>query len=327
MIMDKSIVLNLYCDEIKEYPLKIQCFNVSEKWTYIGILFVPEFSLKKLYNDFTNLRCLSQQPKQWGSCTTHCPYHDLNDTEIHYQSVDESTKYKIASNWIDYWLNDREKIYFYILGINLTKLDWNKFGPRNQKDKHTIIYNRFFRTALKGALKTYFGAYDTIIIQNIFHDRGNAEYHKYFPWHPIYKLQSEEDKIYFVNEQIKFINSDHRESDGDPVHSQFIQFIDIILGCFANCIHLNSINKNKYSLAVKAFPLVSRIIKRPENPNSRYKYYKRQMAQFFPKENLKGMDEKSLEYKHKRFSQFYTFRELAIEREINGQLSMFDLQA
>ena len=40
---EKNIVLNLYCDEIKEYPLKISLTNTFEKWTYLGILIVPDF--------------------------------------------------------------------------------------------------------------------------------------------------------------------------------------------------------------------------------------------------------------------------------------------
>ena len=147
---EKNIVLNLYCDEIKEYPLKISLTNTFEKWTYLGILIVPDFISDKLFKDLLNLRCLSQPPKPWGSCPEPCPFHDSNNTEIHYQKTDDSIKYKIASKWIDYWLNDRENIYFYILGINLSKLDGDKFGPKNQKDKHSNIYNRFFRSAING---------------------------------------------------------------------------------------------------------------------------------------------------------------------------------
>ncbi len=325
MAKSEKIILNLYCDEIKECPFIIPHSNTSEKWTYIGILIVPKHISEQLYSDLMNLRCLSQPPKPWNSCPNHCTYHDINNTEVHFQKTDDSIKYKIASKWIDYWLNDRETIYFYILGINLSKIDWSKFGSKNQKGKHNTIYNRFFRTALKRAIKTYFRSYDNIFIENIFHDKGNVEYHQYFPWHPIYKLQTEEDMIYFSNDHIVFINSDHREPDGDPVHSQFIQFIDIILGCFVNSLHLNSINKNKYSLSAKAFPIISRIIKKPNNPKSRYKYYKRQMVQFFPKENLKGMDEQSLEYQYKRFNQFYTNRDLPIEKKLYEQISLFDI--
>jgi hypothetical protein len=49
------------------------------------------------------------------------------------------------------------------------------------------------------------------------------------------------------------------------------------------------------------------------------------MVQFFPKENLKGMDEQSLEYQYKRFNQFYTNRDLSIERKLYEQISLFDI--
>lgn len=324
MSHNEVIVLNLYCDEIKECPFKIPYLNINEKWTYIGILIVPKLISERFYRDLINLRCLSQPPNPWDSCLNKCKYHDLNNTEIHYQNTDDTTKYKIASKWIDYWINDKENVYFYILGINLSKLDWERFGQRGQYDKHTNMYNRFFRTALKSALKTYFYSYDKIIIENIFHDKSEGENHPYFPWHSIKKIDSEENKIYFSEKDIVFISSDHREPIGDPIHSQFIQFIDLILGCFVNSLHFNSKNKNKYSLADQAYPLISRIIRKPDNPNSKYKYYRRQMLQFFPKENLKGMNEQSLEYKIKWLSQFYHERKLLIENEITGQTSLFD---
>ena len=127
----------------------------------------------------------------------------------------------------------------------------------------------------------------------------DQEHHKYFPWHSIFRLQLEADKLYFIGNRIKFISSDHRKSDKDEIHSHFIQFIDLVLGCFMNCLHVNSKNANKLNLAKQAYPLVSRLIKAPYNPNSRYNYYRRQSIEFFPKENLKGLDENSLEFKYK----------------------------
>jgi hypothetical protein len=321
----KIITLNLYCDEIKECPLKIPFSSISESWTYIGILIVPENISQALYNDLVDLRCLSEPKMPWGRCPDTCKWHKNNNTEIHYQGIDDSTKYRIADKWVGYWLNDRKNIYFYILGINLSKLDVEKFGPKSQQDRHSTIYNRFFRTALKKAIKTYFFDYDTIVVKNIYHDKGNVEYHEYFPWHSIFKLQTEEDKLYFATDHIEFISSDHRESDGDEIHSHFVQLIDIILGCFMNCLHMNSLNKNKFALAKKSFDLVSRLIKNPNNKNSHYNYYKRQMIEFFPKENLKGLDENTLEYKYKRYNQFYSNRELLIEKKISGQLSIFEI--
>lgn len=321
----REIKVSLYCDEIKECHLKLPFTETNEKWTYIGILIVPEDISSKLYSDLTNMRCLAEPPKQWNSCKVKCKWHSNNNTEIHYQGINDSTKFKIASKWVDYWLHDKKYIYFYILGINLTKLDIEKFGPTGQQDRHSTIYNRFFRTAIKKALKTYFADYDRIIINDIFHDEGNVEHHEYFPWHSIYKLHSEKDKLYFESDSIKFISSDHRKYPNDEIHSHFIQFIDIILGCFMNCLHMNSLNKNKFRLAKQSFELVSRLIRKPNNPNSRYNYYRRQMIDFFPRENLKGIDENSLIYEHKRVNQFYKSRVLAIEDNVTGQISFFNM--
>jgi hypothetical protein len=59
-----------------------------------------------------------------------------------------------------------------------------------------------------------------------------------------------------------------------------------------NCLHVNSKNKNKLNLAKQSYPLVSRLIRAPYNPRSRYNYYRRQAIEFFPKESLKGLDER-----------------------------------
>jgi hypothetical protein len=323
MIKLEKIVLNIYCDEIKEQRLKIKYTDKFEHWTYIGMLIVPDEISDNLNNDINQLRCLND--KVWRCCDNLCPFHSRNNTEIHYQGVDDSIKFKIAQRWVDYWLNDRKNIYFYILGLNLSKLDIDKFGPRSQQDIHSTIYNRFFRTALTKSLKYFFLDYESIIIKDIYHDIGNTQHHKYFPWHSIYKIQSEDSKIQFLNDNIIFIDSDHRKSEGSPYHSHFIQFIDIILGCFMNCLHLSSTNENKYTLSSSSYDLVSRIIRNPKNANSRYNYYRRQMIEFFPKEDLRGMDESSLEYRYKKFNQFYHERALNIEPKITGQISVFDL--
>ena len=54
---EKNIVLNLYCDEIKEYPLKISLTTTFEKWTYLGIYCTDLFRI--VFKDLLNLRCLA----------------------------------------------------------------------------------------------------------------------------------------------------------------------------------------------------------------------------------------------------------------------------
>ncbi|SHD77513.1 hypothetical protein [Schnuerera ultunensis] len=320
----ENLYLDLYCDEVKDCRLEIKSTGEIQSWTYIGILIVPDYISTELFTDINNLRCLSDSNQNWESCQKNCKYHERNDTEIHYNKVGSTIKYKIASRWVDYWLNDKNLIYYYILGIDTNKLDKQNFGPKEQQDRNTTIYNRFFRAALQSSLNWYFGKDKNIIVKNIYHDKGNSEEHQFFPWHPIYKTEREYDNIKFQNTTISFIDSDHRKATGHPYHSHFIQFIDIILGCYVNCLHKNSINENKLNLAIKSFDIIERIVKNPFNKNSKYNYYKRQSIQFFPKHDLIGLDENSLEYQKKRKDNYYYNRPLLIEQEATGQLSFLD---
>lgn len=320
----ENIYLNLYCDEVKEIRLEILGTGEIENWTYIGILIVPEHISLKLFKDLSNLRCLADTRQNWTNCKRKCIYHDKNNTEIHYSQINNTIKYRIADRWVEYWLADSELIYYYILGVNTIKLDKDRFGPKEQQDKEITIYNRFFRTALQGSLNLYFGRENNIIVKNIFHDKGSGENHHYFPWHSIYKTEKEYDNIKFENKKIEFIDSDHRNPEGHKYHSQFIQLMDIILGCYVNCLHNNSTNKNKLNLAEKSYKLVNRIINNPYNKNSRYKYFKRQSIQFFPKYNLSGLNENDLEYQLKRKNNFNNNRPLLIESYATGQLSFLD---
>lgn len=320
----KTINVSLYCDEVKDCRLKNLNTNEVQNWTYIGILIVPKDMSSKLFVDITNLRCLSEEPQNWWNCYKHCGFHERNNTEIHYNKTGSTNKYRIAKRWVNYWLNDKELIYYYILGIDTNKLDKSQFGPKEQQDRDSNIYNRFFRTALQGSLNWYFGKETNIIVEEVYHDKGDGENHLYFPWHSIYKTEKDYDNISFKNTNIAFIDSDHRNEEGDSYHSHFIQFIDLILGCYVNCLHKNATNRNKLDLAKSSYKLVKRIIKEPYNKNSRYNYYKRQSIQFFPKENLVGLDESSLEYKKKQENNFYHMRPLLIEEEATGQQSFFN---
>ncbi len=319
-----NLYLNLYCDEVKNCRIKIRSTNEIQNWTYIGILIVSDHIQSKLFTDINNLRCLADKAQNWNNCNRNCIYHEKNNTEIHYNKTDNTIKYKIAKRWIDYWLEDRNLIYYYILGINVNKLDKQNFGPKEQQDRGSTIYNRFFRTALQSSLSWYFGKNKNIIVKDIFHDKGNGEEHQYFPWHSIYKTEKEYDNIKFQSNNINFIDSDHRKPTGHPYHSHFIQFIDIILGCYVNCLHKNSTNENKLNLAIKSFDIVKRIIENPFNKNSKYNYHKRQSIQFFPRHNLIGLDKNSLEYRQKQKDNFYGGRPLLIEQEITGQLSFLN---
>ncbi|MGB9794782.1 hypothetical protein [Thermodesulfovibrio sp. 3462-1] len=85
---------------------------------------------------------------------------------------------------------------------------------------------------------------------------------------------------------------------------------------------LHGINESKNSqhkreLLDLFLPLFQRMIKQPENINSRYKHSERVMIRFFPREKTKPNDVKRL------MNQFYTKREIYYEEQKLGQRRLF----
>lgn len=303
-----SVKLKLFCDE-----------GGSKDWLYIGILIVPETIETILLQDLLNKRCGNPKGnKVWGGCSPECNRHKHNNTEVHYVEVEKSKdKYFVAVRWLDYLLDDTDKIYFYILGLDLEKLDRTHFGKKHQT---TNIYNRFFRTAILKSVKSYFHKYKSISIANIYHDANTSlEANAYFPWHSIFFIENKDDKVSFSCNAVEFIDSDHKKSKNK--YSHFVQFIDMLLGCANNCLDHASTNADKEALAEKCLPLIERLIEKPNNKNSSYKYVGRQKIEFFPKHNLQSLDENSLEYQYKKMDSFYTERHLKIKNKNQTALS------
>ena len=296
-IPKKEIHLDLYVDESENREYKNG--STKEKIDYIMILAVPLDKKEELYGKLNNSRCLGDEEKVFGSCELECEYHSENNGEIHYREIKkENIKYKISNKWLDILLNNNfnkeESIYFNILGIIESNLDIELFGEEKQ---YGNIYTRFFRTALL-RLIAVFNNYDKIVIEHIYHDcTTKMESHKYFNKSAINQIRMEqlindEEKIIFKTNEVKFINSDHRI--GDKVESQFIQFVDLILGVTCNVIHNDAVNnKAKIKLTEKIYPLIKRILDEKQylNKNSRYNYFNKQIIGFFPsvsKDELKN---------------------------------------
>lgn len=305
--MKQSVSLKLFCDE-----------SGTDDRLYLGILIVSKIIEQELLQDLLNNRCGNPDSnKIWTECTPLCKYRQKNDTEVHFIEIGKSKdKYFVAQRWINYLLNDRKNIYLYILGVDLTKLDKSKFGIQKQQNN---IYNRFFRTAVLKSVKSYFYKYNKIIIENIYHDKSiSLQTHSYFSWHSIFYISDTDEKVCFRTSEIDFIDSDHRKSSNS--YSNFIQFIDLILGCARNCIEYTSKNIDKEKLSIQCLPIISRLIKNPNNINSKYNYVGRYKIEFFPKYNLKNLDENALEYKYKRMDAFFTKKNLRIEDRKQGSL-------
>ena len=303
-----SIKLKLFCDE-----------GGSKGWLYIGLLIVPEKIETLLLEELLNKRCGNPDGnKIWGWCNPKCSRHKNNNTNVHYVEIEKSKdKYFVAERWIKYLLSDRERIYFYVLGLDLKKLDKSQFGNRRQQNN---IYNRFFRTAILKSVKSYFHEYKSIAIEKIFHDNSRSlETDFYFPWHSIFYIDNKNDKVTFKSKKIRFIDSDHRKSKN--LYSNFIQLIDLLLGCINNCLDHTSKNTDKEALAEKSLPLIERLIKKPNNKHSQYKYFGRKKIEFFPKHDLSNLDENSLEYRYKKMDYFYHKRTLLLKNKYQLSLS------
>lgn len=292
----KDVEISVYADERK---------NINNRWNYMCLVFFPTKHINEIHDMLTTIR----------------RSHDF-DGEMKFSTLNKKgigTKLEIAKKWlnlvIDNGVKNNNKIYFKIMGIDTHNLDFSAFGfGSNSHGKYANVYNRFFRTTLLGGLKFFFNDAEKIIVDSIYHDtEGNLETHDYFSWHSIFRINSDEKKVFFKNNQIKFIPSNPKDINADPVHTELIQFVDIILGAVTHCIDLsNSSNKGQNQAANNIIQLVERMMKKPRNKNSSYGYYKKYDICFFPQK--KGyLDEENLP------GLVYTGRKLALMEYLSGQ--------
>lgn len=279
-IPKSEIHLELYVDESKQREYNEALI------TYIMIMAIPTESKNSLYNQINNARCLSEEKNVFSNCKNNCKYHNGNNREIHYSEIrNDRVLLEIASRWIDILLKNNlyneKNIFFNILGINETNLNFENFGNEKQ---YGNMYCRFFRTNILRLLRM-FDKYDKIVIDRIYHDKTNEmEAHPYFKTNAIKNIQlrelmKEEAKISFSTNYIKFIDSNHNE--GLPIESQFIQFVDVLLGSITNAIHNSATNINKRKLTEKIYPLVSEILNK--NGKQCFNCFNKQCISFFPK--------------------------------------------
>lgn len=267
------------------------------------MLYVPLNTKRMLLDELLNARCIENSSWTWdeSSCPYQCGYHERNNTEIHYSSIHRtSARFMIGHSWIEDFLiesnnlGNRGLVYFNILGLNLTSMDLESFGENGGRD--LTIYNRFFRTALMGGAKYFFAECDRILVKNIYHDRGSQESHDLFPWYSGYRVNLEDDdRLSVQNEGVEFIDSNHRiydDVDGDLTNeSQFVQFIDLILGSVFCCLHNPAQREEKKRIGLAMKPLLRRLLESPRNVNSSLNYYRKQQVSFFPSSEVSSTDE------------------------------------
>lgn len=339
--MPKKIIhLDLYVDESKNRTYTNFDGN-KETITYIMIMAVPKDKKDKLYQKLNNSRCLSEKQNIFDKCNENCKFHCENDGELHYTEIQKrnNVKYKIAERWLDILLennlNDEKSIYFNSLGVIESNLDINRFGNEKQFGN---IYSRFFRSCLL-RLIAMFKEYDQVIIDHIFHDKTTEmELHPYFNTNAIKQIRmqqlfEDDQKTFFETNQIEFLDSDHHK--GDVINSQFIQFVDIILGTSLNVIHNTATNKAKKELSFKIKPLIERILSDSNvfaKMNSSYHFFNKQSISYFPKISKEKLEENIKEYYTREInfdkllenSNYFSNTKQLLLKEETGQLSLFN---
>lgn len=313
-----KINVSIFCDEIKHEKLDNGLFGETENWDYIGVCIVPTKNIPHLVKKLNDLRCGSGN--SYTSCSNNCPYHYKNKIKIHYQEYSDTNNYNIANRWCNIIMDNYNptEFYMHILGININKLDKSYFktaGSKTHVDEN--IYNRFFRTAIIYPLKKFFSKYDEIIIDNIYHDIGNMDNHKYFKYKTLNYINLNEEKIRCNCKEISLIKTDDKNSL--EANNTLLQFIDLFLGANFNMLHNSSRQKNKVAIAKKLFPIIDRMINKPYNVNS--KYYNTYSISFFPRKKITS-NISEFEKEIIKSDNFYTNRELKLSK--NDQLSIFD---
>jgi hypothetical protein len=338
----RKLELEVFADEI---VIPRDYLNQKKNFIALGVLFVPTKDRNNFIKDLSNNRCLFEKSKKWVWLHNNCPFsdecksswHDSNNSEIHHQKIRKARTpralMEVSKNWLKFLVQNNKSgtypIYFNLLYIDLDKLEIDNFG---QDKIHENIYNKFFRTVLSYGIKAYFPN-EKVVIKNVYHDKGSMEFHSYFPHLNLQKLtETLDDGTGVLNQEICFVDSDHRKylNSEEKLHeeSNFIQLIDLILGSFTQNIYFLSDDCLKKELAMIIRPLVSRLIKNPNNKNSSYHYCGNQKISFYPKfllpeskekvRNLKG----NLIEEHKR-GQFHTDMNLempAYDKEQNSLL-------
>ncbi len=300
-IKEKSVEVNIYADEI----MSKKCPVTNSNWNYIGI--IVENIGKPLLSDIINERFCNNFDKE-------SIYYKKNNKLVHWVDIKSADEKNICKRWFEYILDptkSAEKFYSYILGLNDSCLNKEEFDPDNEFNSK---YNRFFRSAIKYALKSFFGD-QKIVIKNIYHEQGQQQHHQYFPWHAIFKLQNEEPKFVFETSEIEFLQKDHTIDE----KSNLVQLCDCFMGAVTTIIHgLEVSNRAEYrkELIDLILPLVQRMIKEPKNINSSYKHANRIMISFFPKEKTTIDDPKRYQ------NQFYTNRTLKYVQDNSRQLTL-----
>jgi len=281
----------------------------------LGAMFIKTEDKDKITNTLLDSRCQCITRKKWCLDYLSCPnkenckesWHNLNDTEIHFNEIRESrssqAQIKIAKSWLNFFMLGK-KVQMAVLYIDLDKLDSSFFGGSNV---NANIYNKFFRTLINYGLKCFFNSYDKIEVTNIFYDRkGELERHSFFNKFNFSKLIYESGGNIELLGKIIFIDSDHKIEKYYKNESHLIQFVDLIIGAIRQNIFYISKDSIKNNVA--------RVI-RGKLLKLKKKYWSSNFIKvsFFPKNKLKSVNDLEKNLTSERNDEFYSLMDLDLK--------------
>lgn len=300
----KEIDINVYHDE------RVISGN---HWLHHGMLFVPSIHQDWLVGELVRLR------------ETYDGFIHFVELRTPAAPTPQGQKTLVAKRWARFFHDDtrhsRRNARFNnfctaVLGINLEKLNWEYFGSNADRN----IFNRFFRTALLSGLRFFYSPdFDIVRVRHVYHGTRDLAQDNPLRWHPMWKIeQDSEGRILFDEPKLTLVNADHRKDPTSYEHSQLIQFIDLVLGAFSQCLDCTSSSRGCTEVARELQPVIERLTRRPNNKNSRY--YAKYSESFFPSRKLNPQDLNAAEG---NLSTFYFARKLKIV-ELQQSTLMFD---
>lgn len=286
----KIYKVNIYADEI----MNKKCPYTSDMWHYIGL--IMENCEQSILEDIIKKRFMNNIDES-------SPFYKKNNKIIHWNDIKSVDEVNICKRWFEYILNN-DKFYFYILGLNVNKLNKEEFDKTNEFNS---VYNRFFRSAVLYGIKTFFNN-NQVSIRNIYHEQGQQKDHQYFPWHIIHKIPQLEDNISFSCDKVTFLSKDHTITK----ESNILQLVDALMGAVTNIIH--GVENSKR--AKNREPLIKIVLKAvQESTSNHYRkdewFNKHFLIRFFPKEKTDINDPK------RYLNQFYNTRTLKYIEDIS----------
>lgn len=283
------------------------CENtLGEIWTYIGLLAIPE-------DNYQSAVELLGSDRLESDCNSEVHFTDLHTASHHRVN---GRKALLSARWAKRVMWDSsDTFHFHMLGLHMNRINLSSFGFGSTR-KHNA-YNRFFRSLMLYSLKSSFKG--KAMVTHVFHDIDELRHHQLFNWHAIWRLDTSEPELIFLNPRVEFIESDHRKEQTYPLDSHFIQLCDLLLGGFRHCLDDSNKKDGCCEVAECLLPLVERLVddSRCNNPNSRFNYANRISVSFFPKQKLEPSEMDNPIARAQ--SSFYRNRHLLFKERISGQ--------